>query len=447
MNYELFIIIPLFIALIFFVIHLYRISSSIREINDYLKELLSGNFNARLLPSAGRNLNLDDVGRDIVAIVEKMKTMFNFAKAEAQRMEAVLRGMSDGVLIVNKQGVVILANQVFSSLLLVPDKDNGGIEGKQVIEVLRNIQLIEILKQAMDSENVISEEIAISRHSGDIHLVITAVPVFTRHEVTIRKAKQPQSVMQIPNSAFVSGAALVLHDITRLKQLEEVRKDFVANVSHEIKTPITAINGFAETLIDGTIVDDKDTACRFLGMIKDHSERLNSLVDDLLTLSGIELGDIAIKKIGVNLEQVIDTVFMTIEEKANKKGIYLKKVIPKDMQTIDADRDRLIQIILNLVDNGIKFTEKGGVTVGIDETGGRVTLYVQDTGIGVPQNHLQRLGERFYRVDRARSRELGGTGLGLAIVKHLIKAHDWDIRVESEPGKGTRVNIIIAKYL
>jgi len=220
----------------------------------------------------------------------------------------------------------------------------------------------------------------------------------------------------------------------------------VANVSHEIKTPITAIKGFAETLLDGAI-DDKDNAVRFLGMIKSHSERLNSLVDDLLTLSRIELGDIPIKKTEVNVEQIVDTVFMTLKDKADKKRLYLKKAISDGMQTIYADKDKLIQIILNLVDNGIKFTEKGDVTVGMDETGGRIVLYVHDTGIGVSPKHLDRLGERFYRIDRARSRELGGTGLGLAIVKHLVKAHEWDMRIQSEPGNGTKVSIIIDRYL
>lgn len=414
------IIIILSVAVTFLVLRLSRILASIKEINGFLKEISAGNFNARLFPTGKGEVAA--IAQNIVSIMEKTKTRLDFAEAEMQRMEAILRGMSDGVLITDVRGVVILANQPFRSLISA----NEDIEGKQIMEVLRNARLIEIFRKALESENIISEEISISRPHKDMHLIATAVPVYSGDSVT--------------------GTVLTLHDITRLKQLEEIRKDFVANVSHEIKTPITAIKGFVETLLDGAI-DDRDNAARFLRMIKIHSERLNTLVDDLLMLSRIELGDTPINKTEVNIEQVIDTVFMTLKEKADRKGLYLKKAIPGSAHTIYADKDRLIQIMLNLVDNGIKFTERGGVTVGIDETGGRVTLYIQDTGIGVPPNHLHRLGERFYRVDRARSRELGGTGLGLAIVKHLVKAHEWHMRIESELGRGTRINIIIDRYL
>jgi two-component system phosphate regulon sensor histidine kinase PhoR len=418
MTYLLIII--LFLAVIFLVFRLSRISKSIKEISGFLKELSSGNLNVRLFPK-GKG-QLDGIVMDIASLMEKTKTRLDFAETEMQRMEAILRGMSDGVLITDVLGIVILANQSFRSLISV----NDDIEGKQIMEVLRNIQLIDIFRNALESGRIISEEISISRPHKDMHLIATAVPVYSGDSVT--------------------GTVLTLHDITRLKQLEEMRKDFVANVSHEIKTPITAIKGFAETLLDGAM-DDRENAERFLGMIKSHSERLNSLVDDLLTLSRIELGDIPIKKTEVSVENVIDTVFMTLKEKADRKGLYLKKAISDGTQTIYADKDKLIQVMLNLVDNGIKFTEKGGVTVGIDETGGRITLYVQDTGMGVSPNHLHRLGERFYRIDRARSRELGGTGLGLAIVKHLVSAHDWNMRIESELGRGTKVNIIIDRYL
>jgi two-component system phosphate regulon sensor histidine kinase PhoR len=248
---------------------------------------------------------------------------------------------------------------------------------------------------------------------------------------------------------------LSFHDITRLRQLEDMRKDFVANVSHEIKTPITAIKGFAETLLGGAI-DDKENASKFLQTIKNHSERLNSLVEDLLTLSRIELGDIKIEKTAVSLDDVIDTVFTTLRKKADIKGLYLRKEIPENLGEIRADRNRLTQILLNLVDNGIKFTETGGVTVIIRSEKDLISelktqnskladfleISVEDTGIGIPQKHLPRLGERFYRVDSSRSRELGGTGLGLAIVKHLVKAHGWEMKIESTQGKGTIVSIL-----
>lgn len=413
-------IVILFLTVLFLFIYVGRMHLSINAISNLLKELSLGNLNARLF--SGSSGKLDNIARDIIAIVEKTSLRLGFAEAEMQRMEAILRGMSDGVLITDTHDVVILANRTFKKLLSVTE----NIEGKQVMDVLRNAQLIEIVRRAVESWEIISDEITVSRGNRDLHLIATAVPIYSENSVR--------------------GTVLTLHDITRLRQLEEVRKDFVANVSHEIKTPITAIKGFAETLLDGAL-DDKENAVRFLTMIKNHSERLNSLVDDLLALSGIELGDVKIDKTDVSLEQVIDTVFMTLKDKADKKSLYLRKELPRDAHAISADKDKLIQIILNLVDNGIKFTDRGGVTVGIDEAGGRVALFVQDTGIGIPPRYLNRLGERFYRVDSARSRELGGTGLGLAIVKHLVGAHGWSMRIESEYGKGTRVNVIIDHYL
>ena len=217
------------------------------------------------------------------------------------------------------------------------------------------------------------------------------------------------------------------HDITRLKKLEEVRKDIVANAAVN-KDPITAIKGFAETLIEGAL-DDKENAKKFLETIKNHSERLNSLVSDLLTLSGIELGDIQIAKQDVNIEEVIDSVFTTLGEKAQSKGLYLKKQIAAEISVMRADRDRLIQILLNLADNGIKFTEKGGITIGVKsekvkvESEGEkdfIQLTVNDTGTNHPQT-ISPVSVSVSIESTGRAPELGGTGLGLAIVKHLIE--------------------------
>lgn len=396
------------------------IRRSVKEISLFLEEISSGNFDARYF--SNKHDRFSGVAKDIVSVMERTKAKLDFAESEMQRMEAILRGLSGGVLITDTHGTILLANRAFKKLFSAHE----NIEGRQIMEVLRNTQLIDLFRKTMDSWDIFSEEISISKDYRDMHFIATAVPIYTGDSI--------------------SGTVLTLYDITRLKQLEEMRKDFVANVSHEIKTPITAIKGFTETLLDGAI-HERDNALRFLGMIKNHSERLNNLVDDLLTLSRIELGHIEINKTEVDLGEVIDAVFMILKDKAGRKGIYLKKTVPEGLHTAAADKDRLIQIVLNLIDNGIKFTDMGGVTAGVDETGGKLALFVQDTGMGIPQSHMHRLGERFYRVDRARSRELGGTGLGLAIVKHLVHAHNWNMRIESEPGKGTRVNIIIDRYL
>lgn len=410
------IIVILFIIIILLLLYIHRIFSSVREISRLLKEYLSGNLSARLFfKGKGR---LGEVARDIVTILERTNKKLNAAEQEVQKMEAMLRGMSDGVLITDSNGIIILANRIFLKMLHV----NKNIEGKQFLEVLRNLQLLDVFRNAMDTWEIISEEITVPRADKEIYLIATAAPVYSTDSV--------------------SGIVFTLHDITRLKRLEEMRKDFVANVSQEIKSPVAAIKDFAEKLLDGAL-SDRDNAGRFVELIKNHSERLNNLVDDLLTLSGLELGDIVIEKTEINPSDIIDTVFARLKEKADKKGLYLKKVMPEDRQIIFADGNRLIQIIFNLVDNGIKFTEEGGVTAGLDRTEGRPAIFVQDTGIGISARHLERVGERFYRVDSTRSRYLGGTGLGLAIVKHLVKAHGWEMKIESIPGKGTKVKIII----
>jgi two-component system phosphate regulon sensor histidine kinase PhoR len=419
MSSSFFAIILLVAVIAFLLFRIGRMSAWTTRMLVFLEELSTGNFNARLF--SGGSAQIDEIGRGVAAVLSKTKARLDFAEQEMLRMEAILRGMSDGLLIIDARDTVVLANNAFKKMLHIADQ----IEGRQLLEVLRNVRITDIIKKSLETREVISEEVVLSRYNEDAYLVATAVPI---------------SSHDMPAEDTPGGIVLSLHDITRLRRLEEMRKDFVANVSHEIKTPLTAIKGFAETLMEGAI-SDKDNAVRFLGMIKNHSERLNSLVDDLLTLSRIELGDIALDPEEINFEHVADAVLMTLKDKADRKGIYLKKEIMTDNPVIRADRNRLIQVLINLVDNGIKFTETGGVTVGIEDSQGNPALYVRDTGIGVPSAHLHRLGERFYRVDRARSRELGGTGLGLAIVKHLVNAHGWTMSIESTYGKGTTVRI------
>ena len=347
------------------------------------------------------------------------------SEEEKLKMEAILRNMSDGLMLADTKGKILLTNTAAKNFFGI----ESDIEGKTLMETLRKSELMELIENVVETGQTVSCEIEVT-YPKELCLMTTAAPFLVKEEV--------------------SGVVLAFHDITRLRQLEDVRKDFVANVSHEIKTPITAIKGFAETLLEGAI-DDRENAPKFLEAIKNHSERLNSLVNDLLTLSRIELGDIKIQKEDVNLDDLVDTVFAILRDKARSERLYLKKEISPEILEIKADRDRLIQILLNLVDNGIKFTEDGGVTVRVqgskfkvqsEEGGDFIEITVEDTGIGIPKKHIHRLGERFYRVDRARSRELGGTGLGLAIVKHLVKAHGWEMDIESTQGQGTKVRLL-----
>jgi two-component system phosphate regulon sensor histidine kinase PhoR len=423
-----------FIIILIGLIQTRSITKSVGEITAFSKEVAAGNFRRRLfLKEKGE---IGELGKNISTMAEEMNLRLKQSEQEKHKLETVLGNMSDGLLLTDTKGKIILSNSAVRNLFGI----TSSVEGRTLMETLRKAELIELIDNVVKGNEGISRELEID-YPKKLYLMATIAPFAIKAEIT--------------------GAVLTFHDITRLKKLEEIRKDFIANVSHEIKTPITAIKGYSETLLDGAL-DDKENARKFLETIKNHSERLNSLVSDLLTLSRIELGDIRIEKTDIHLDEVIESAFTTLKDKAGAKRLYLKKEISKEIILIKADRDRLIQILINLVDNGIKFTEEGGVTIKVkseklkvkseekypelltlnSQLRDFVEISVEDTGIGIPKKHLSRLGERFYRVDRARSRALGGTGLGLAIVKHLVKAHGWDMEFESTEGKGTTVHLI-----
>jgi two-component system phosphate regulon sensor histidine kinase PhoR len=403
-----------------------RIKKAVQDITDFSKEVAKGDFKKRLfLKEEGE---LGELSKNIGDMAEEIRKRLRESDEEKMKIEAILRNMSDGLILADIKGTILLSNAAIVNLFGI----GQTIEGKTVMETLRKAELMELIDAVAQGKEHASCEIEVT-HPKELYLMVTATPFYS-HNYEEKTSK----------------VVLMFHDITRLKKLEEVRKDFVANVSHEIKTPITAIKGFTETLLEGA-VEDRENASKFLEMIKKNSERLNSLVNDLLTLSRIELGDIKINKTIIAIDEVVETVFAILKDKAQRKGLYLKKQIDPECREILADRDRLIQILLNLADNGIKFTEKGGVTVKIQNSKFKIQneaekdyieILIEDTGIGIPKKHIARLGERFYRVDRARSRELGGTGLGLAIVKHLVKAHGWEMEIESTEGSGTIVRLL-----
>ena len=413
---EYYLISALLATIIISLLEIKRMEGAISEMAGFLSSITSGDSRRSLL--SREKGAIEELAKSINDLAQNFERRLKEGEEEKYKIEAILMSMSDGLMLVDTKGRILLSNSAIKNFFGI----ESSIGGRTLMETLRKAELMEVIDRVVESRVTISREIEVT-HPKELYLMTTATPFSIKGEI--------------------SGAVLTFHDITRLRRLEEIRKDFVANVSHEIKTPIAAIKGFAETLLDGAM-DDRENAHKFLETMKNQSERLNSLVSDLLTLSGVELGDIKIKKTSVNLDDVVDTVFATLKEKAQEKGLYLEKDISPDLQEIRAERDRLIQILLNLVDNGIKFTEEGGVRVKVKgEEENVFVISVEDTGVGIPRKHLFRLGERFYRVDKARSRELGGTGLGLAIVKHLVKAHGWEMEIESTMGKGTVVKIIV----
>jgi len=392
-----------------------RLRKLLGQITDYSKALARGDLETRLFLEEAEEF--DDIAKNLNTMSVKLRDMIEENEEETKRLSVILKSIPDALLIIDPGGTVIIASssakEFFRDISLL---------GKHYIEIVRNQEFAELMDHVRRDHSPGTAKIRLE-YPDERYLMVRVSPLFYR-------------------GVTLSGFVVVLHDITQIEKLERMRKDFVVNVSHEIKTPVTAIRGFADTLLDGAI-DDRANAVKFLQTIKANSERINSLVDDLMMISRIELGVIRIEKTAVDFGDVAEHVATTLREKASARNLYLKTSLKSEMTTIKADRNRLIQILINLVDNAIKFTETGGIILGMDEEEGKTVLFVEDTGIGIPGEHLSRLGERFYRVDAARSRKMGGTGLGLAIVKHLVKAHGWEMGIESSPGKGTRVKIFI----
>jgi len=372
----------------------------------------------------------------VTGLVRRLQDHLARSTAERERLEAVLRGMVEGVLVIDSEGTVLLSNQRAQAFLDLPP--NHGYIGRSLIELTRHPDLHDLVRWVMSEgglSNPSSREITLDGSQPNV-LQVTATPI----EDAVEEGR-----------AFI----LVFHDISDLKRLERIRRDFVANVSHELRTPLAAISGYTETLMSGAL-EDPAHARRFLGIIERHAERLGRLVTDLLALSDLELGRIELRRAPIEVDVVIEATFDVLRQTAAQRGIALSQAIEPNT-LVHADADRLEQALLNLVDNAIKYTPRDGrvtVTARRLDAGeisnqvpqadaGFVEIAVADTGIGVPEQDLPRLTERFYCVDKARSRDLGGTGLGLAIVKHIVQAHGGWMRIESKLNHGTTVRLCI----
>ncbi len=385
------------------------------QVAEFSGSIVRGDFGKRLFFEGMGEFS--EIAENLNAMSEELKNSIEEGEEEKNRLNVILRSVPDALLIIDQKDTIVLTSSASRKLF-----GDSPLKGKPYAEVVRSHDFSSIIEEVRSGMEPAEAEITLAR-PYERHLVVRVSPLFY-------KGKE------------LSGILAIFHDITRLKKLEQVRKDFVANVSHEIRTPVSSIKGYAETLLEGAL-DDRENAKKFLETIKSNSGRLNTLVEDLLTISRLELGALKVEKTTVDLKDAVGHVEATLGENAKAKGLFLKTAIGTDAGNVKADKHRLMQILTNLVDNAIKFTETGGVTLRAERKEGRVVLSVEDTGIGVSKKHLPRLGERFFRVDPSRSRALGGTGLGLAIVKHIVKAHSWEMNIESTEGQGTAVRIII----
>jgi two-component system phosphate regulon sensor histidine kinase PhoR len=397
-------------------------AARVQRLQRFSQRIAEGDF--RPLLREGPRDELSALADSLNQTAARLDREIRLLSGERNRSSAILRSMVEGVAVIDADERLVFYNRAFSEILNV---DAASAEGRPLIEVVRNSDLVGLIRRALRGEEGLQSDITMGITQAR-SFSITAAPV---------KALDASAPGRTPNEK-PSGAVVVLHDVTELRRLERVRQDFVANVSHEFKTPLTAIQGFAETLLAGAI-DDPENNRRFLEIIRNHAIRLARLTNDLLKLARIEAGKMELEFSSVGLLELIEGCTETTLLKANRKEITLEISVPPQLPPVRGDATLLRDVLQNLLDNAIQYTPAGG-HISVAATAGprEAVVTVADTGIGIPLADSERIFERFYRVDAARSREAGGTGLGLSIAKHIVEAHGGKLWVESTVGQGSK---------
>jgi len=395
------------------------IANPIKEISLTAQDMTRGDFTKKIRVRS--NDEIGDLADAINYMSKQIKEMIEEATQGRSRLEAVLLSMFEGVMVVDQEGVILLMNETLKDFLRVSQEPIG----KKPLEIIRNIEIQEMTDKVLSFPKGVEARELTVHFPEEKTLLIHATAV-------IRESK-------------TDGAVLVFHDITDLRRLEKVRQDFVANVSHELRTPVATIKGFAETLLGGAI-EDKKNLKGFLEIIHADSTRLANLVNDLLDLSQIESGKLKLDFHPCALFPIVDRIITVLDNRLKQKDVFIKTKISDDISLLKADEGGIAQVLLNLVENAIKYNKSNGsVVISAQEKDHFIEITVEDNGIGIPQEDIPRIFERFYRVDKARSRELGGTGLGLSIVKHIVQSHGGEVYVQSVLGKGSSFSFTIPK--
>jgi two-component system phosphate regulon sensor histidine kinase PhoR len=393
------------------------ISRPLSEMSAIAKAMARGDFTKKA--SIHTKDEIGDLAQSLNAMSDEIKDKIEKANSERAKLDLVLSSMFEGVIVTDETEKIILMNPSLRRLFLL----DSNPEGKKPLEVVRNTAVEDMVEKIIEGkQQLATEEITVNTPEEKV-LKVNGVPIMRNNRL--------------------EGAILVFHDITELRHLEKVRQDFVANVSHELRTPISSIKGYAETLLEGAI-EDKDNAKEFISIIYQDANRLAALINDLLDLSKIESGKMKMNFAPLDPGLLIRRTVTVIENQAKAKSISIKLDIPAGLPKIKADETRFSQVMINLLDNAIKYSSEGGlVIVSTRVTDNVLQVDISDTGIGISEKDLPRIFERFYRVDKARSRELGGTGLGLSIVKHIVQAHGGQVWVKSELGHGSTFSFTI----
>lgn len=401
-----------------------NITKPVKEITYTASKVALGYFDNRI------NINTKDEIGILANSINDMASRLNDTITSLQdknlKLEAIMSSVVNGIIAIDNAERVLFINSTAESLLKITSKD---VVGKHFLQVVRNNSIDNYLKEIFENRKFFDTEITIAGPEEKV-LKLYGNPIKRTNENNIE------------------GIIITIQDITELRKLENVRTEFVANVSHELKTPLTSIKGFVETLKTGDI-DDKQDEIRFLNIIEDEADRLYRLINDILCLSELEQKKAKLINEEIRVDEAVKAVLSVLKNQSEKKNIKLTMQVEEKLRNPFGDTDKFKQMLINLVDNSIKYTPENGIVRveaynRINEAGqDRIIIKVTDNGIGIPKQHIPRLFERFYRVDKARSRNVGGTGLGLAIVKHIVILLNGEIEVDSEVGKGTEFRIIL----
>ncbi|WP_138755414.1 two-component system histidine kinase PnpS [Paenibacillus sinopodophylli] len=398
----------------------YRLALSLtrplEQITRVAKRIKNMDYKARV--NVTKQDEIGELGNAINAMADSLQVQMTRIQQNENQLESVLDNMINGIVMIDRSGKIVLMNRRAEEVLGFSARE---LVGRHYAEAKQQYELSQMIQEGLKSKEHLREEITFYFPEERL-LELNLVPIH-------------------PEGNEFSGVLLVLQDVSAIRRLERMRSEFVANVSHELKTPITAVKGFAETLLGGA-VNDEETARSFLQIIFDESDRLNRLIGDILELSKIESRRVPLVFSPVEVDTFVDKSIKLMESEAARKRIELSMSIEPGLY-VEADEDRLRQIMMNLLSNGINYTSEGGrVSLHVEGIGDDyIRIQISDTGIGIPKKDLPRIFERFYRVDKARSRSSGGTGLGLSIVKHLVELHKGTISVTSAVGVGTTFTI------
>lgn len=396
-----------------------RITKPIEEVSYAAKKISCGNYDLKvpLRPPYETKILAESFNR----MAENLQETVGKLKEETDKTRAVLASMAEGLIAVDQNCRVVMMNFAAERLFKIRQEETLG---KHLLEVLRNRELHDLINEVLKTRKGSTREIKINTYDERIFW-INVVPIDKENNL---------------------GAVAVMRDITELKRLEKMKSDFVSNVSHELKTPLTSISGFAETLLDGAYKSEEN--CRyFLRIIKQETDRMTRLINELLYLSRIEKPDFSIPKRPVNIASVVNKAVKLLQKNIDDKGHLLNLRLPENLGPVTGDEDSVLEIIINLLDNAIKYTPEGGnITVEIEDESDFISISVADNGIGIAGDELERIFGRFYRVQGPGITSASGTGLGLAVVKHLVESLNGKISVESQLGKGSTFKVSLPKY-